>query len=139
MELIYQLLLMLPTGVEIFDDKNGDEHKNKKDFYVRVWLVIIMALIVAAAHGFLAHSWKTFYQYVPKSLALSIGYFCGFFNYGVNFVQRHLTERENWWSHLSDNPKVWPDNSKLWRNIGWKGRMAVSLLIFLASLLYYFS
>lgn len=137
MEIIYQLLLMLPTGVEIADDKKGDSHTDRKDVYIRIFMVVLLSLIAAAVHGLWVESWQTFYRFIPKCLALSSGYFCGFFNYGVNFVQRHLTERSDWWAHLSDNPKVWPDNNKLWRRIGWKWRMVVSLSIFFASLIYY--
>lgn len=134
-EIIYQLLLMMPTGVEIADDKKGDTHTDRKDVYVRVILVVSLSVIVAALHGLWSDSWKIFYTFIPKSLALSIGYFCGFFAYGVNFVQRHLTDRSDWWAYLND--KSWPDNWQPWRKIGWIGRMIVSLGIFLASLIYY--
>lgn len=135
-EIIYQLLLMLPTVVEIVDDKGGDAHTDNKDVRVRIILVLAMSFIVAGLHGlFIDNSWKVFYTFIPKSLALSVGYFCGFFSYGVNFVQRHLTDRSDWWAYL--NKKSWPDNWSPWRKIGWIGRMIVSLGLFLASLIFY--
>lgn len=137
MEVIYQLLLMLPTIVEIADDKRGDTHADRKDIYLRIGLTVSMALIVSALHGLISERWIIFWRLIPMCLALSTGYFIGFFSYGVNFVQRHLTEREDWWAHLSDNPKVFPDNNKIWRKIGWQGRMIVSLGLFLLTLTYY--
>lgn len=129
---------MLPTVVEIIDDKGGDTHADKKDLRVRVILTVVMSLVVAGLHGLLVdNGWRVFLIFIPKALALCLGYFIGFFSYGVNFVQRHLTEREDWWSHLSNNPKVFPDNNKLWRKIGWVGRMIVSLGLFILALLYY--
>lgn len=138
-EIIYQLILMVPTGVEIIDDKRGDSHTNRRDLLIRVLLTLGAAFVTAFIHGALAKSFPVMWEYFPKCLALSVGYFIGFFNYAVNIVQRRVTEDYKWWDHLSNNPNVFPDNNKLWRRIGWKWRMVVSLGLFIASLIYYLS
>lgn len=135
-EIIHQILMMVPTGVEVVGDRKGDSHTNRKDFIVRVLLTIGCAFIAAFIHGAMVKSFDVMWEYFPKCLAVTIGYFCGFFNYVVNIVQRRVTEDYKWWDHL--NNKSWPDNWKWWIAIGWKWRMVISLGIFAAAELYYF-
>lgn len=135
-ELIYQLIMMVPTGVEVIGDRKGDSHTNRKDFIVRVLLTLACAFVVAFIHGAIKQSFPVMWEYFPKCLAVTVGYFCGFFNYLVNIAQKRVTEDYKWWDHLND--KSWPDNWEPWRRIGWRWRVVVSLSIFFASLIYYF-
>lgn len=129
--------MMVPTAVEVIGDRKGDPHTNRKDFIVRVLLTLASAFVAAFIHGAIAKSFPVMWEYFPKCLAVTVGYFIGFFNYVVNIVQKRVTEDYKWWDHLSNNPNVFPDNNKIWRRIGWKWRMVVSLSIFFASLIYY--
>lgn len=135
-ELLYQLIMTVPTDVEIIGDRKGDPHTNRRDFIIRVILTLSVTFVCAFIHGAYVKSFDEMYRFFPRCFAVTVGYFVGFFNYGVNIAQRRLTDDYKWWDHLNDSS--WPDNWELWRRIGWKWRMVISLGIFVAAELYYF-
>lgn len=128
--------MMIPTAVEVIGDRKGDSHTDNKDFLVRVLLTLAASFVVAFIHGAVKQSFPIMWDYYFKCLAVTIGYFIGFFPYLVNIAQRRVTDDYKWWDHL--NNTSWPDNWEPWRKIGWKWRMGICIGVFIATEIYYF-
>lgn len=133
-ELIYQLILSCPTIVEVIDDRKGDSHKTKTDVVVRIILIVLVSIVSAIVHALYVGD---FFQWLWKSLVLSIMYFVTFFNYLVNYVQRSVTEDPRWYDHLND--VSWPDSWPFWRRMHWEWRMVIVVCLFGVAVLYYAS
>jgi len=138
------ILLLLPTWLEVYKDRNGDVHPNHDWIFRGVLCLIVgflLGLVSTTNHHFLLPCIK----YTISSALL----FAGIFPYWINFVQlkngittyakvpklhlygyRLLSKSEvldHVLNHLSDS--AWPDKTKWWRSIGWLGRLIVNMIL----------
>lgn len=124
------LTLSIPAHIEAWDDRNGDAHKDNRDMIIR----ILSTLLCAAVNAWLINPYdRNFWFEFLLSLQLSFGLFALKFPYLVNLWMK----RKKWYSDLSQNPTVWPDNQGWWKGIPWYARMVLVAIIFGATLAIY--
>lgn len=124
------LTLSIPAHIEAWDDRKGDAHKDNRDMIIRILSTVLCALVNAA---FIDPMQRNFWFDFLLSLLLSVGLFALQFPYLVNLWMK----RKKWYSDLSQNPHVWPDNQTWWNGIPWYARLVVSLILFGATLAIY--
>jgi len=133
MRLLFTLLtLSLPANVEAWDDRKGDAHKDNRDIIMRIVTTMLCAIVNALFINPYERNFWLGYELI-LSVQLSIGLFALQFPYLVNLWMK----RKKWYSDLSQNPHVWPDNQGWWKGIPWYARLVVSLIIFGATLAIY--
>jgi len=131
MRLLFTLLtLSLPANVEAWDDRKGDAHKDNRDMIMRIITTLLCAIVNAL---FINPMERNFWFELLLSTLLSIGLFALQFPYLVNLWMK----RKKWYSDLSQNPNVWPDNQGWWKGIPWYARLAMVAIIFGATLTVY--
>jgi hypothetical protein len=124
--LLICLILLIPTAIELWDDRNGDNHKDYRDIIIRAIASYVVATVCAVffkREGFFIDS--LIYLY------LSIGLFAFFFPPLMNIVHG----KKKWWSALSD--KAWPDNADWYKNIPWYARWFMHAVLLASAITIY--
>jgi hypothetical protein len=131
--IIQQLLLMAPTWVEAYGDRRGDTHTDYSDIVVRGTIICLAGGVVGA--------WRMQEESIAFGRAwiecsvMSLAYFCGGFQYLVNWYERKITEKD-WRMHLNETSV--PDRWTWYRSIPWRRRMMLHGLIMVAGWVYYY-
>ncbi len=143
-KLIEILILIVPAvSWKLCKDRNGTTHPNNEP--TMVLLIMVVCVFIVAA---LPHSHKTGLYYF-ECLSVSITGYALIFPYAFNFYWysknrifiMSITNKLKYklyytFNHLSDT--AIPDKWKLWRSLGWFGRLLVYVVLFIISLYWFF-
>lgn len=134
--LIQHIIMFAPTWVESYVDRKGDPHSDYNDVFVRAVMIAIAGGLVAAWRVYQLHADpdKFVFFWVECSF-MSFMYFCGSFQYLVNWYERDLTKK-NWKQHLNETSI--PDRWEWYSHMNWRLRMALHGSIIVAGWLYYY-
>lgn len=118
------VVLLLTPFWELYDDRNGDDHKAKNDDWVLRGLLMVLSSV---AVWFIGYHWELHNHNFFQAFILSFTMFAVFFPYLVNMVlyKRGVISDPKWWSHLSKT--AIPD--KWIYFIHWIPRMIMYLII----------
>jgi hypothetical protein len=139
MEVVYHLIFLIPTIVEAFEDRKGDAHSNMRDIIIRGVLILVCGTIASVIRAYNVDGFfrgPVVESYILKDIFMSLMYFCAIFQYAVNWSQRKVTERNDWYKHL--NKTTIPDKWKWYQNMNWRLRMAGHGLFIVIGLIYYY-
>jgi hypothetical protein len=129
-------LCCVPTCAHVWDDRYGD-NKKLNDVFALIVLAFILGLISAYLLPIVS-----VLPPVPliKTLPLNFGIHTLVFDYWINYelYKNKVIEREGadkWFVYLGLSAKL--DKYHLWVKIGRWGRLAVRLIVFLTSLIWF--
>lgn len=115
------LLTFIPTGVELYLDRNGETAKNKR----RQWLLIGLLFTIVSAIN-----WQVFEIHPLRSLILCFAVRFMLLDYLINIIlyKRGKIDFANWFEYIGSTASF--DKIKIWVKIGKWGRFAVRLIVF---------
>lgn len=126
------LILCIPTVYNLITNRNGRTAKQKrKDVVIRVVMIIVFGVLTALIRG----NYKQPFDEIFMSFAI----FFLVFDYAITTILIHrgiIETKEGAFSYVGKTSKM--DKAKLWVRIGAWGRFAVKMIVFIASLLFYF-
>lgn len=126
-DIIFIILLLIPTAYAVYNDRDGDVHPNND--WVQIGVVMLVCCLVVSfvdTHlNMLANLLRTF--------LMSFGLYCLLFNWAVvimlvNRGKIELPKGKKWYQHFSKN--TWPDNWFFWNQLSWWKRLLIQLWIF---------
>lgn len=119
-EVLAMVLLFMPLGYELLDDRKNDFNK-VFDVFVRTGFVLLSSI----------YAWWIGHSYLA-SIFLSGAIFFLLFDYLINII---MLRRRDFFSYLGTTSRV--DKIKLWIKLGAWGRFAVRAVVFIAALWWY--
>lgn len=127
MGIIAILILCLPLGWELWNDRNGDFNK-KADVLFRALLIVNAGFIV----------WGFFNRNLFAAMNLSFAIHWLLFDYLIHIIlyRNGVIVSPEWFKYTGKSSKV--DNIPIWKSIGPYGRLFVKLFYFLLAVWLYF-
>ena len=140
------ILLFFPILYKMVKDWNGFDHRSNSEFLTTAFLIFFNSLLMA---GLKMHRDGTEMFLLLKCIVVSITGFQLIFPYLFNLHWVNRKENQGWvidhpklsnkiwyiFNHLSDSavPDKWP----IYRKLGWFGRFALWLTLFLLSVKWF--
>lgn len=134
-DIIFILILLIPTGYALWDDRNGDVHPNND------WLKIGGVMIICSVIVSLLDHRIGFWINMLRTFLMSFALYGLIFNWAVVWmlVKRGIIELPKgvkWFNYFSKTS--WPDNWMIWNTLRWWQRLLTQLLIFCWPAVLYF-
>lgn len=130
------LILSIPTAYELWRERKGEKPEHKiQSTKVRAQLIVICAAIANCISGPRFIPWVTSEHLWPLMVAYSKFIFMSFaifflvFDYCINLI----LGRKPWFKYLSNSPL-----DLLWKSLDWRVRLAIRVLVFMGSLIWFY-
>jgi hypothetical protein len=143
MRILEILLLVIPvTAWALWNDRNGDDHKNYNDVSWEFAIMFLSIMPVATIEFLHDRSISLSYLFIFKCNLVSITGFGFLFPYSFNwywFSKYFYGSFENrlyyTLTHLSKT--AWPDRMPLWIKFGWFGRLITYIILFSLAIFWF--
>lgn len=125
-DLIYIILLSLPTLYAVYEDRNGDKHPNHD------WTYILVIMVICSTVVALTDDRTTYWLSFVRAFLMSFSIYVLLFNWLINYVlwKRGVVELRKgvkWYNHF--NKTSWPDRWMVWNTARWWQRVFIQLLV----------